>query len=58
MAYAQLALLPPVYGLYTSVVPAIIYAAMTESNTMNIGTIALSGLLTADIISERVSSGE
>lgn len=54
MAYAQLAGLPPIYGLYTSVTPAIIYAVLSESHTMNLGTIALCGLLTADIISEYV----
>lgn len=55
MAYAQLALLPPVYGLYTSVTPTIVFAMLGESHAMNLGTIALCGLLTADIVEQRIS---
>jgi len=54
MAYAQLANLPPIYGLYTSVVPAIIYALIGTSHTVNCGTLALSGLLTGELIEQVV----
>lgn len=52
-AHAQLALVPPIFGLYTSVTPTILYAIFGQSHTMNLGTIALCGLLTADIIEVR-----
>jgi len=58
MAYAQLAMLPPIYGLYTSVFPAVLYAVFSESHTMSLGTIALCGLLTADIITDELSDPE
>eukprot|EP00041_Stephanoeca_diplocostata_P022590 m.540772 g.540772 ORF g.540772 m.540772 type:complete len:738 (-) comp22103_c1_seq1:269-2482(-) len=56
MAYAQLALVPPIFGLYTSVVPTILYAIFGQSHTMNLGTIALCGLLTADIIEDEIEN--
>lgn len=37
LAYAQLAHLPPVYGLYTSIMPTLIYAFFGASNTMSLG---------------------
>ena len=37
LAYAQLAHLPPVYGLYTSIIPTLIYAFFGGSNTMSLG---------------------
>ena len=46
MAYALLAGLPPIYGLYASTVPAIIYALFGTSKHMPVGPPALMALLT------------
>ena len=55
MAYAMLAELPPIYGLYSSLLPLPIYAAMCTSKHMTIGPFALVSLLVADSVSEVVS---
>ncbi len=46
MAYALLAGLPPVFGLYASIVPAIVYALFGTSRHMPVGPPALMALLT------------
>lgn len=46
MAYALLAGLPPIYGLYASTVPAIVYALFGTSRHMPVGPPALMALLT------------
>lgn len=46
MAYALLAGLPPVYGLYASTVPAVVYALFGTSRHMPVGPPALMVLLT------------
>ena len=45
MAYAMLAGLPPIYGLYTSIVPAFLYFLFGTSSVMNVGTFALTSLM-------------
>jgi sulfate permease, SulP family len=45
MAYAVLAGLPPVYGLYASIVPIIIYAVFGTSRQLGFGPVALISLL-------------
>ncbi|KAF9171982.1 hypothetical protein BGX21_006132 [Mortierella sp. AD011] len=45
MAYAMLAPLPPVYGLYTSVVPIFLYCIFGTSRHMHTGTFAITTLL-------------
>ncbi|HYW34971.1 MAG TPA: sulfate permease [Balneolaceae bacterium] len=47
MAYAQLAGLPAVYGLYTSVVPLIIYTLFGTSRQLGIGPVAIVSILVA-----------
>lgn len=51
MAYALLAGLPPIYGLYASTVPAIVYAVFGTSKHMPVGPPALMALLTFTSVS-------
>lgn len=45
MAYAMLAGVPPIYGLYGGLVPLLIYALLGTSRQMSIGPVAVSSLL-------------
>ncbi|CAO3566872.1 unnamed protein product [Mortierella alpina] len=45
MAYAMLASLPPVHGLYTSLVPTVVYAILGTSKHMSTGAFAITSLL-------------
>lgn len=45
MAYAILAGLPPVYGLYASVIPALVYPLFSSSRHLAIGPVALSSII-------------
>ncbi len=47
MAYAILAGLPPVYGLYASLIPLIIYAFLGTSRQLAVGPVAMDSLLIA-----------
>ncbi len=47
MAYALIAGLPPIYGLYASTLPAIVYAWFGTSRQLSVGPGALTALLTA-----------
>lgn len=47
MAYAMIAGLPPIYGLYTSMIPAILYAIFGTSRQLSVGPIAMVSLLVA-----------
>jgi SulP family sulfate permease len=47
MAYASIAGLPPVYGLYASIIPIIIYAIFGTSRQLAVGPVAMVSLLTA-----------
>ncbi|MDH3269809.1 MAG: solute carrier family 26 protein [Gemmatimonadota bacterium] len=48
MAYAMIAGLPPVYGLYAALVPLAIYALMGTSRQLAVGPVAMVALLVAD----------
>jgi len=50
MAYAQLAAVPPVYGLYACIMPPLLYAFLGGSKEMHIGVFALVSLLVADAV--------
>jgi len=45
MAYAMLAGMPPIYGLYAGLIPLILYAILGTSRQMSIGPVAVSALL-------------
>ena len=47
MAYALIAGLPVVYGLYAALVPQVIYALMGTSRTLAVGPVAMDSLLVA-----------
>ena len=47
MAYAMIAGLPPVYGLYAALMPQLIYALMGTSPQLNVGPVAMDSLLVA-----------
>ena len=47
MAYAMLAGLPPVYGLYAAIAPTAVYAWLGSSRHMAVGPVALTSLLVA-----------
>ncbi len=57
MAYALLAGLPPIYGLYASTVPAILYALFGTSRHMPVGPPALMALLTFTSVSALAEPG-
>ena len=46
MAYAMLAGLPPITGLYASIIPMIIYAIVGGSPTLSIGPVAIISMMT------------
>ncbi|ANW96478.1 sulfate transporter [Wenyingzhuangia fucanilytica] len=51
MAYAMIAGLPPVFGLYTALIPQIIYALMGTSRQLSVGPVAMDSLLVASSLS-------
>lgn len=52
MAYAFLAGMPPVYGLYGGLIPLVLYALLGTSRQMSIGPVAISALLVLAGVSE------
>ncbi len=57
MAYALIAGLPPVYGLYASVVPQIIYAIFGTSRQLSVAPVAMDSLLVATGVSVMATEG-
>ena len=47
MAYALIAGLPPIYGLYASLVPLVVYAIFGTSRQLAVGPVAMVSLLVA-----------
>ena len=58
VAYAMLAELPPVYGLYSSLVGLVVYAMLGTSKHISIGPFALVSLLVAETVSTVVPPEE
>lgn len=51
MAYAMIAGLPPVYGLYAALVPILIYAILGTSRQLAVGPVAMDSLFVAATVS-------
>lgn len=47
MAYAMIAGLPPVYGLYAAMIPQVVYAIFGTSRQLGVGPVAMDSLLVA-----------
>lgn len=52
MAYAVLAGLPPIYGLYGGLLPLFLYAILGSSRHLSVGPVAVSAILIAEGISK------
>lgn len=57
MAYAMLAGMPPIYGLYGGLVPLFIYGLMGTSRQLSIGPVAVSSLLVLAGVSQIAEPG-
>lgn len=57
LAYAQLAGLPPFYGLYAALVPTVVGALFGSSAQLSTGPVALTSLLTAASIADLATGG-
>lgn len=57
MAYAMIAGLPPIYGLYASLAPLIIYAVFGTSRQLAVGPVAMVSLLIATGVSQLAEIG-
>lgn len=57
LAYAMVAGLPPVYGLYASILPLFAYTLLGTSKTLAVGPVAVIALMTAETLTELYPSG-
>lgn len=57
MAYALVAGLPPVVGIYASIVPPALYALFGTSSTQSVGPMAIISLMTASALAPLAASG-
>lgn len=57
MAYAMIAGLPPIYGLYASLIPQVIYAIFGTSRQLAVGPVAMDSLLVANGVGALAASG-
>lgn len=57
MAYAMIAGLPPVYGLYAAMIPQVIYALFGTSRQLAVGPVAMDSLLVAAGVSALAAAG-
>ena len=57
LAYALLAGLPPEVGLYASIAPLLLYAALGSSRVLAVGPVAVVSLMTAAAIGEHATPG-
>jgi len=57
MAYALVAGLPPVAGIYASIVPPLLYALFGTSSTQSVGPMAIVSLMTASTLAPLATPG-
>lgn len=57
MAYALVAGLPPVAGIYASILPPIVYAVFGTSMTQSVGPMAIVSLMTAAVLGPMAPAG-
>jgi sulfate permease, SulP family len=57
LAYAMLAGLPPVVGLYASIMPLVLYAVFGTSRTLAVGPVAVISLMTASAVGTVADAG-
>lgn len=57
MAYAYLAGMPPIYGLYASLLPVLVYGLFGTSRQMSVGPVAVSALLVLSGVSQLAEPG-
>jgi SulP family sulfate permease len=57
MAYSMIAGLPPIYGLYASTIPLILYAIFGTSRQLAVGPVAMISLLVAAGVGNLVKTG-
>ncbi|UJH68766.1 SulP family inorganic anion transporter [Allomuricauda sp. SCSIO 65647] len=57
MAYAMIAGLPPVFGLYAALLPQLVYAVMGTSGKLSIGAVAIDSLVVASGLGALALSG-
>ena len=57
MAYALVAGLPPVVGIYASIVPPLLYALFGSSMTQSVGPMAITSMMTAAALAPLAAAG-
>lgn len=57
MAYAEIAGLPPIAGLYASTVPLVLYALLGTSRQLSVGPVAMASLVVAGGLATMVPEG-
>lgn len=57
IAYAMIAGLPPIYGLYTAMIPQIMYAIFGTSRQLAVGPVAMDSLIVASGVATLASIG-
>ena len=57
IAYAMIAGLPPIYGLYTALIPLLVYAVLGTSRQLSVGPVAMDSLIVASGISTLATVG-
>lgn len=57
MAYAMIAGMPPIYGLYAAIVPMLVYSIFGTSRQLSVGPVALDSLLVASGLSAFAVAG-
>ncbi len=54
MAFALLAGIPPIYGLYGSFLPLLVYGLLSSSNYLNVGPVSIISIFIFNVLSQNV----